>query len=68
MHNAGNIKKTLTPIIFIYNWGVTGKIFITISKVLWLLRKTLPHSHWQLQVDMLDPRTIQAAGNLTATM
>ena len=44
--------QSSTPIIFRYNWEVIENLSIVSSKVPQLLRKTLPHLHWQPHTDL----------------
>lgn len=44
--------QSSTPIIFRYNWEAIENLSIITSKVPQLLRKTLPHRHWQPHTDL----------------
>lgn len=46
--------QSSTPIIFRYNWEVIENPSIITSKVPQLLRKTLPHRHWQPHTDLFE--------------
>lgn len=46
--------QSSTPIILRYNWEVIENLSIISSKLPQLLRKTLPHHHWQPHTDLSE--------------